>query len=984
MRKYYVLINILLVFINISNAQDYFQQEVNYKINVELDDKNHCLRGNIDIEYINNSPDTLSFIYFHLWPNAYKNNKTDFAKQQLLLRSKDFYNTDAVHRGYIDSLIFTSGTTGLHLQKTEKEDIALLILDKALQPGDTIMLNTPFFVKIPDSFSRFGHIGQSYQITQWYPKPAVYDKSGWHFMPYLDMGEFYSEFGKYDVSISLPEDYIVAATGNLITKQELEWLEDMAAYNSNQRSKPSKQRDNVKIKTIRFVENNIHDFAWFADRNFVVKSDTLRLNRSGRIVKCWSFATIKNASLWADAVDYVKEAVGYYSECVGDYPYNNCTAVDGALSAGGGMEYPGITVISSSTDKYSLERVIFHEVGHNWFYGMLASNERQYPWIDEGFNSFYEYRFFDQKYPEKNLAESFLGESINISGLNHIPHSFELTILYQYLESFGLSQAANTESEAFSPMNYWVMSYQVPVAVLKHLETYLGPEKFDDMMQEFFNNWMFKHPYPEDIRESFEKTTGKNLGWFFDELISSNQRFDYAIKTVEGDSVVIVNRSKVTAPVILCTDSSFLVVEGFTGTKNIAIHGNSLLLSIDPNCITTDFNKNNNYYNRNALFPKWEKTKIMMTGFFDIPGFNELNILPALGYNTSQKLLLGFIAHNSTIRLKPMEWMVMPLFSPFRTDNVNTAIAGSGKISFNIAGEDNFFRLISLTQTINKYSFDQHISDYDTTYNWISLRTSATIWLKKNHTKPYLDSYLEVSFNTAGILNEKLNRFINLNYTHSDYRIVNPYVFSFHAEQGPGYIKAWSQFCYTISYPKKNRGLSMRLFGGKFLYNSTEYFGNFNFRLSGDLGLQDYQFQDVYTGRGNDLRDNSSDFWAHQFHRNGGGFVSYTPLGQTNDWLIAVNISANLPIPVLKIFVNAATWSGIREFEYSGYMSWETGLELEVIKSIFSIYLPVLVSKDIQKTNTIYFDNYFERIRFTLNLNLLNPYNYRYKISYLI
>ncbi|MBP7464317.1 MAG: M1 family metallopeptidase, partial [Bacteroidales bacterium] len=330
------------------------------------------MSGNIRIEYINNSPDTLQSIYFHCWPNAYRDNNTAFAKQQLLLRSTDFYYSDTENRGYIDSLAFTVDGHSASIQPTEFADVCLLKLPRILYPGDTIIIETPFYVKIPDSFSRMGHVGQTYQITQWYPKPAVYDQYGWHYMPYLDMGEFYSEFGRFDVSITVPADYVVAATGNLITRQELEWLEDLWLNPDNPRTK----RDGLNQKTIRYVEENIHDFAWFADPDFRVYCDTVLLPGSGRPVRCWSFVNKENVELWSESVKYVKEAVRFYSARLGDYPYANCTAVDGALSAGSGMEYPGITIVSDGGSKSSLERVIVHEVGHNWFYGILASNER--------------------------------------------------------------------------------------------------------------------------------------------------------------------------------------------------------------------------------------------------------------------------------------------------------------------------------------------------------------------------------------------------------------------------------------------------------------------------------------------------------------------------------------------------------------------------------------------------------------------------------
>ncbi len=222
------LIAFLSLFPFLSSAQTYWQQEVNYKIAVSLDDKKHELSGTEEIEYINNSPDQLTYIYFHLWPNAYKNNKTALAKQILRNGSRKFHFSKPEDRGYITNLAFEVNGKPVNLEY-EQEDVAKLILNEPLLPGQRIRITTPFLVKVPKAFSRLGHVGQSYQITQWYPKPAVYDRKGWHQMPYLDQGEFYSEFGTFDVRITLPANYTVGATGELQTESEKTRLDSLAA-----------------------------------------------------------------------------------------------------------------------------------------------------------------------------------------------------------------------------------------------------------------------------------------------------------------------------------------------------------------------------------------------------------------------------------------------------------------------------------------------------------------------------------------------------------------------------------------------------------------------------------------------------------------------------------------------------------------------------------------------------------------------------------
>ncbi|MGZ8551583.1 MAG: M1 family metallopeptidase, partial [Chitinophagaceae bacterium] len=209
----------------------YWQQQVNYTIDVSLNDKEHTLNGFEKIEYINNSPDTLTFIWFHIWPNAYKNDKTAFSDQFLENGSTEFYFSGKEQKGYINRLDFkVNDITAKTEDHPQHIDILKLVLPTPLPPGQKTIITTPFHVQLPYNFSRGGHDGDSYQVTQWFPKPAVYDKNGWHPMPYLSQGEFYSEFGDFDVNITVPENYVVAATGELQNEEEKEWLKERATF----------------------------------------------------------------------------------------------------------------------------------------------------------------------------------------------------------------------------------------------------------------------------------------------------------------------------------------------------------------------------------------------------------------------------------------------------------------------------------------------------------------------------------------------------------------------------------------------------------------------------------------------------------------------------------------------------------------------------------------------------------------------------------
>ena len=400
------------------------------------------------------------------------------------------YYSSKEDQGYIDSLEFKVDGKPVQWQyHKENIDICKITLNSPLKPNEKIIISTPFFVKIPDGkFSRLGHVDQSYMITQWYPKPAVYDKDGWHIMPYLDQGEFYSEFGAFEVRITIPENYIVGATGDLQNQEEIIFLNNKATNKiSDFNTELSFPASSKKTKTLYYKQKNIHDFAWFADKRFHVLKGEVELPYSKEKVAIWTMFTNNEAELWKNSIEYMHDAIYYYSLWNGEYPYKQCTAVDGTISAGGGMEYPNVTIIGESGTAKALEEVIVHEVGHNWFYGIIGTNERQHPWMDEGINSYYEQRYMQSKYPEHNiLFESipdFIKKLLNINHYKTSETNRQLININAHKEK---DQPIELSSEKYILDNYWGIVYTKTSLVFRYLASYLGQELFDKCMQRIF------------------------------------------------------------------------------------------------------------------------------------------------------------------------------------------------------------------------------------------------------------------------------------------------------------------------------------------------------------------------------------------------------------------------------------------------------------------------------------------------------------------
>lgn len=494
-------------------AQHYWQQEVQYNIQVTLDDKQHSLRGDLSLVYTNHSPDTLNYIWFHLWPNAYRNNQTALAKQ--LAADKNNASKKTVYEpGYIDSLLFTvNGQKVPTEQDTANIDVIRLLLFKPLLPGAHITVATPFHVQLPSYYSRSGYSRQQYMICQWFPKPAVYDRHGWHAFPYLDQGEFYGEYGRFNVHITLPSEYVVGATGILNTTSELEKYRRIGMENNTGKkeilyktSKPGKH------KTLQYTGERIHDFAWFASRDFIIRYDTLQLS-GDTTVQVFSYGQPNGNKQWKHSTSYIKDAVRHYSQWIGQYPYPVVQAVEGPENlSSGGMEYPMITLITSpDATEEALDAVITHEVGHNWFYGIIGSNERDHPWMDEGINTYFQFRYEAEKYRSNSIFGSALPKD-----MRKLPAEEFQARIYNVLNELPAKRPINTGSTGFTNKEDYGMVVYIKTAVwLYMVETAIGRDLLDQGIQAYYREWQFRHPYPGDFKQVLERVSGKNLDHLF-------------------------------------------------------------------------------------------------------------------------------------------------------------------------------------------------------------------------------------------------------------------------------------------------------------------------------------------------------------------------------------------------------------------------------------------------------------------------------------
>ena len=989
----------LLVFslcISASFAQNtsYFQQEVNYKINVQLDDENHEIRGNIEIEYINNAPNVLNEIYMHLWPNAYKNAKTALAKQQLRLGNRFMFYALEKELGYIDELDFKVNDEKVEWAFDEEHiDIAKLNLQSPLASGESMIISTPFHVKIPSGkISRLGHIEQSYQMTQWYPKPAVYDNEGWHAMPYLNMGEFFSEYGSFDVSITLPKNYVVGATGDLQTETEMTFLNELAEKAGNQsdtydNSFPASSKE---LKTIRFTQEKVHDFAWFADKRWMVRKGEIILPNSGRKVTSWAMFTPNSRTEWARAIEYINDGTYYYSLWNGDYPYNQVTAVDGTISAGGGMEYPNVTVIGSAGSDLGLETVIVHEVGHNWFYGILGSNERTNAWMDEGLNSFNETRYFRTKYQDSlGFLEGMLPSKIRkLIDANNYP--YQTTDLYAYMISAKNTQdqPMQCHSNDFTNTSYGTIVYKKTAVAMNYLMNSLGEERFDKAMQDYYEAWKYKHPAPKDLKRSLEQSTGKDLSWFFEEVVPSTKKTDYKLAnayTKKGQTIAVVkNKGEVGAPfqVVAYKDSAVVLDQWFEGLPpgdrgKLELNLMSDRVEIDPNWESLDYKRNNNAYRTDDLAGGIEPLSVKFLSGLDDPEKTQLFWAPLLAYNAQDEFMFGVNIHNATIPFKNTEFSLSPLYS-FETERLN----GFGRIS-HYRGKSAFH--------LQTQAFS-YINDAFNKANY--LRTGLTFTQDFNkRVGSNLESKMSLEMahiyraGESMIADDIVREFdghsaqIKAQYQVSKTGWVNHQVlgtwrtYSRDIENEPfDNLNHYLELTYWGKTPyMKGHNIYWRVFAGAVL----DEFSAYSLSSLGWTGNTDFTYDQLYLSRFN----TSEDFLSRQIRGDQGGL--YTNFG-SNNLLSSARVDIELPkVKFISLFAGVAVRRtfetpilpsdvvGITLYEttFDTEMDVAAGFTVNLVKEALAVHIP-LVTKAILNENA----DIAQGITFTFNIDKFNPF----------
>ena len=511
---------------SIVDKETYWQQHVDYTMDIDVDVKNYQYKGKQTLVYTNNSPDDLKKVFYHLYFNAFQ------PGSQMDVRSLNIKDPDRRVRDRISKLkpneigyikVNSLKQNGVLVSHETVGTILEVKLNEPIKSGESVTLEMNFDAQVPVQIRRSGRNnkeGVAFSMAQWYPKLAEYDFQGWHTPPYIAR-EFQGVWGDFDLTIHIDKNYTVGGSGNLQNPQEVgHGYQDI----SQELNLPAGDK-----LTWNFKAPDVHDFMWAADSEY--KHDVLKMENGIDLHFLYKEnLDSKYLKNWQELQPKVAELMTYFSKNVGQYPYKQYSVIQGG---DGGMEYAMATLITGERNFGSLFGVTAHEMAHTWFQFLLATNESLHPWMDEGFTTYI-----------SNKAENeILKENKNN------PHAGSYSG-YRTIVDNGYEESLSTHADRYhTNWAYGTASYSKGNIFLSQLEYVIGKENVENGLKKYFTDFSFKHPTPNDIKRSMEKVSEIDLGWYLNEWTQTLHTIDYGVKSVNGKTITLERIGKMPMPI---------------------------------------------------------------------------------------------------------------------------------------------------------------------------------------------------------------------------------------------------------------------------------------------------------------------------------------------------------------------------------------------------------------------------------------------------
>ncbi|MFD1293118.1 M1 family metallopeptidase [Lutibacter holmesii] len=555
MKKLLILLFVAnTVLINAQNNTSYWQQQVDYTMDVDMNVETFQYTGTQKLVYTNNSPDVLNRVFYHLYYNAFQpGSEMDSRLQSIVDPDRRMVTNTGTKEnpvyksriadlklneiGYLNVLSLKQG--GKKLSFTVEGTLLVVDLISPIQPGEKVTFDMEFEGQVPVHIRRAGRNsedGIALSMAQWYPKMAEYDFEGWHDHPYIAR-EFHGVWGDFDVTIHIDKTYTVGGTGVLQNPQEI-------GHGYENKSLPLAIQKGEKLAW-HFKAKMVHDFTWAADANYahdVVKTE------SGTTLHFLYKNTDTYKKAWKEVQPLTVKAMEYYNTAIGPYPWEQYSVIQGG---DGGMEYAMCTLVAGGKSLNGIAGTIFHEFAHAWFQHLLATNESKHSWMDEGFTTYI----------------STLASNKYLKGESDTPNSNGYRGYY-YIVKNDFEESLTTHSDRFNTnAAFSIGSYTKGSIFVSQLNYIIGEDNVKETLKQYYNDFKFKHPTPNDFKRIAEKVSGIHLDWYLNEWTETKHTIDYAVAKVEGSTITLARAGAMPMPI----DVTVTYADGTSENFNIPL-----------------------------------------------------------------------------------------------------------------------------------------------------------------------------------------------------------------------------------------------------------------------------------------------------------------------------------------------------------------------------------------------------------------------------
>ena len=916
------------------NSFSLFSQGNEVKMDVILFPESNSLLIEQKTNFYNNTNKTLNSVFFHNWPNAFKDNETPLAKRIVENYSKSFHFTIERNRGKTN--IFEMSIEGEPTKWNEfnnNQDFLEVVLIKPLKPGESVTISTTYEVIIPnDKFTKYGRDKENFNLRYWFLSPAIYE-NGWKLYHHLDLDDLYVDFTDYDITFTTPKDYYLAT--------DLDKFIIDNPTNIRYRLLGKKEQD---VEIVLYKDGNYktyytHDLAVTTNLNGKGLADQLLtdiLNRELAFLKDY-LGDFNQKHLLINSVSYDKNPV---------YGFNQLP-----------------TFLTPFTESFEWDIKMFKVLSEKYIEQLFLINKREDHWLSDALHTYLMIKYVEKFYPEmKAVGEISKMWGIKSFKLAKIDFNDKYAFVNQFATRKNLDQALATPIDSLSNFNRKIVNKYKAGLGLRYLEEYLGEQVVFEAIKNYSNDFRNKKLNSENFSKYLK--TEKNLKWFFKDFVQTNKKIDYTIKkihkTKDSIHVTIKNKRKIAPPVKIygIKDKEIKFeqwIEGIDSISTITVPQNGFdRLSLNYEGHLPENNLRNNWKN---VQPKLLNKPLLMRFFMDIedPNYNQLFYIPTFSYNYYDGVILGMALTNKTIINKNFEYKVTPSYG-FKSNSL------SGSYSF-------IYQYLPENKKVDRFAIGVAGSNFnyapDLSYN--SFSASTSVLFKRKNLRDVTARGISASFiaidkeiDPNQIAHPETNKYnvLSLGYGYSRPGILTDLRYRANLQLADKF----SKISATARYRKltnTNTQFDVRWFGGIFLRNNTDT-DYFSFALDRPT---DYLFQYEYLGRSED-----TGFFSQQVIINEGGFKSQLEVPFANQWLTSLNMSVGL-------WRWAEIYGDIGLLKNKGmnpYFAYDSGVRFNFIQDILEVYFPVHSNLGWEIAEP----RYIEKIRFVLVIRPKRIFNF--------